>query len=127
MANSAAILNKLSRNLDMLGITNTRGASSITVSGLTVSYVAASISGPMGGVSDASAPYLGVGVAAPGKIKIKGAGGETTVAGILDSETNAKVLALCCAFGNNVVLESGDASTQIAEIPGHVDMLGMGS
>ena len=127
MANSVAMLNKLSRNLDMLGISNTRGASSVVASGLTISYIAAAVAGPMGGVSDAAAPFLGMGIVAPGTIKIKGAGGETSVAGILDSETNAKILALCVAFGNSVILESGDAATTLATIPGHVDFLGMGS
>lgn len=126
MANSVQILNKLARNLDMLGVSYTRAATTLTVSGLIVSYVDASISGPMGGVSAASAPYLGIGVANPGKIKIKGASGETTVAGMIDSETNARVLALVCAFGNNVILESGDSTTQLAEIPASVDMVGLG-
>jgi hypothetical protein len=126
MANKVQILDKIKRNLDMLGISATRGASSVTVSGLTISYVDASIQSPMGGVSDAAAPFLGIGVANPGKLKIKGAAGENTVAAMMDSATNLKVLRLCCSFANNVVLEAGDTATELADLPGSPDLHGMG-
>ncbi len=126
MANSVAILNKLSRNLSMLGLTNTREATTVTCSGLIISYTDAVVAGPMGGVSAASSPYLGIGIAAPGTIKIKGASGETTVAGMFDSATNLKVLTTVVGFGNEVVIESGDSTTELARLNPSVDFQGMG-
>jgi len=43
----------------------------------------------------------------------------------LDSETAAKVLAMCAALANNIMLENSDASFS-AEIRGHADLIGLG-
>lgn len=127
MANRKPVLDKLSRNLEQLGMSVVRGsAGEVVASGVTVSYVDASIQSPMGGVSDAASPFLGVGVAAPGKLKIKGAAGENSIAAIFVSSDDLKVLAYCAHFANNIIIEAGDSATQLAEIQGHADLLGMG-
>ena len=125
--NKQAILKKIKRNLDMLQISATLDTASITVNGLTIACVDASIASPMGGIDGTVSPFLGIGVAAPGKISIKGAAGENTVVEIMTSELRLKVLSLCLAFANNVVILDGDTSAQVAEIPGHVDAIGVGS
>lgn len=126
MANKNAILDKLSRNLDQLSISNTRGSSSVTADSLVISYVDASIQSPMGGISDASSPFLGIGVQNPGKLKIKGAAGQNTIAAIFTSQARLQILKAVGDFGNNVVVEAGDSSSQLAEIKAHSDLLGMG-
>jgi hypothetical protein len=127
MANKVPVLNKLARNLEMLGQVVSRGSDAeVIASGMTVSYVSASIASPMGGVSDASSPFLGIGIAAPGKLKIKGAAGENSIAAIFTSAADLAVLAQCAHFANNILVEAGDTATQLAEIAGHADLLGMG-
>jgi len=111
----------------MLKISATQDATSITVDTAVISCVDAAIQAPMGGVNGAVSPFLGIGVAAPGQIKLKGAAGENTVAAIVDSELRAIVLSLLVAFANDVVIEAGDATTQLALIPGSVDLQVMGS
>ncbi len=123
------ILDKLARNLQQMGIAATRGATSVVISGssiASISLVDASVASPMGGVDGSASPFLGIGVAAPCKIKIKGAGGKNTIAAILDSEATAKILAACARPANNIIVEAGDTTAQLAEIPGHADLLGMG-
>ena len=132
MAQSAQILKKLARNAKNLGLTvNSESASAVVIENgsndLTISYVAASFSpAMMGGVDDSSSPFLGIGTGNPGKVKIKSAintAGDMT--DILDSAVAAKVLAMCAALANDLVLENSDASAS-AEIRGNSDLLGMG-
>lgn len=131
MANRKQILDKIARNLDMLGIPESRGAANSVIvdngsNDLTISYVDASIQLPMGGVDGSVTPFLGIGVANPGKIKIKSAiltAG--TIADVIDSIMAARVLAVCAGMANNIVLENSDASFS-GEIRGDVDNLGMG-
>jgi hypothetical protein len=125
--NKVAIMNKIKRNLDMLAIAATQDATTITVDSAIISCVDASIQAPLGGVDGSSSPFLGIGVAAPGVIKIKGASSEDTVAKIAKSELRLKVLAVICAFGNDVVVEDGDSTTELARVPGNVDLKMMGS
>jgi hypothetical protein len=131
MANGKQILDKLARDLEMLGMTVTRGASNSVIvdnasNDLTLSYTAASIQSPMGGVSDASAPYLGIGVANPGKIKIKSAStAADAFSDVIDSLIAAKVLAVVAGFANNIELENSDA-TYTAEIRSNADLIGLG-
>jgi hypothetical protein len=123
------ILDKLARNLQQMGVSATRGATSVDVASANVgsiSLVDASVQSPMGGVDGSVSPFLGIGIAAPCKIKIKGAAGKNTLAAILASETDAKILAACSRPANNILVEAGDSATQLAEIPGHPDLLGMG-
>jgi hypothetical protein len=124
--NRRAVLQKIKRNLDMLSIPAVLDAEKVLVDGAEISYVAASIAAPMGGIDDSVSPYLGIGIAAPGKLKLKGASGEATVAAIIDSELRLKVLAVMLGFANNVLVHS-NADALLAEIPGHVDLQMMGS
>ena len=96
MANAAAILQKLARNLDQLDIAESQGLNTVTAGAdsLVVSYVNASLQSPMAGIDDTVSPYLGIGIAAPGKLKINGAA---------------------------VQLEAGDTTTLLAEIKSYVD------
>lgn len=122
------VLDKLARNLDQLGVPSTRGAlGEVLVTGsVSVSYQDASIASPMGGVSDAASPFLGIGVVAPGKLLIKGAAGENTIAAIVTGSVELTVLAQCAKFANNIVVQAGDSLSQLAELAGHADLLGMG-
>ena len=123
------ILDKLARNLQQMGVSATRSATSVVIASANVgsiSLVDASIQSPMGGVDGSVSPFLGIGVAAPCKIKIKGAAGKNTLAAILASSADAVVLAACARPANDIIIEAGDTTTQLAEIPGHPDMLGMG-
>lgn len=131
MANSKQILAKIARDAAQLGLTvNSQSQSAVVIENgsndLTVSYVSASIQAPMGGVDPSVSPYLGVGVANPGKIKVKSAVNTAgTIADVTDSLVAAKVLALCAGFANNILLENSDASFS-GEIRGHADLIGMG-
>ncbi len=124
------ILDKLARNLQQMGIAAARGATSVTITGAniaSISLVDASVASPMGGVDGSVSPFLGIGVAAPCKIKLKGAATKNTVGAILASATDAKVLAACAHFANNILIEEGDAPhATLAEIPGHPDLIGLG-
>ena len=122
------ILDKIKRNLDSLGIAATRGATTITVttSNLVISYVDADINAPLGGVDSTITPFLGIGIASPGQIKMKGASGENTIAAIFTDEANLRVWSSLGNFANDKVLEEGDSTTQLALIEGHPDLVGMG-
>ena len=130
MANSKQILAKLARNARQLGLTvNSESQSAVVIENasndLTISYVDASFSpSVVGGVSDSSSPYLGIGVGAPGKIKIKGAAG-ATLALTIDSLVACKVVAMCAAMANDIQL-SGSGDEDLGVIRGHSDLLGMG-
>lgn len=131
MANSKQILAKIARDAAMLGLTvNSQSQTAVVIENgsndITVSYVDASIMAPMGGVDPTNSPYLGIGTANPGKIKVKSASNANgDMTDILDSLVAAKVLALCAGFANNIVLENSDASFS-GEIRGHADLIGMG-
>jgi hypothetical protein len=132
MAMKKQVLDKLARNAEMLGLkVNSRSADSSFViengsNDLTVSYVDASIAAPMGGVDPSLSPYLGIGTGNPGKLKIKSASSASdNMSDILDSAVAAKVLAMCAALANNILLENSDASFS-AEIRGHADNIGLG-
>ena len=132
MANSRQILAKISREAKLMGLTvNSESAPAIVIENgsndLTVSYVAASIQSPMGGVDPSVSPFLGVGIAAPGAIKMKSAvNAAGTIADVTDTLVSAKLLAICAGFANDIVLENSDASFS-GRIRGHGDLVGMGS
>ncbi len=132
MANSAAILHKLARNAKMLGMTvNSESQTAVVIDNgsndLTISYVDASFSpAVVGGVDGNASPYLGIGVGNPGKIKIKSSStANDNMSDIIDSEVAARVLAMCAALANDIVLENSDASFS-ASIRGHSDLIGLG-
>jgi hypothetical protein len=129
MANSKQILAKIARDAEQLGLTvNSQSQSAVVIENggndLTVSTVDASIQSPMGGVDPAASPFLGIGVAAPCKIKIKGSAG-ATFALTMDTLVAAKVLALCAGFANDIQL-SGSGDENLGVIRGHADLIGMG-
>ena len=128
MANANQILDKLYRNLSQLGVAGlSRGATSVTAAGLTITYVAASIQAPMGGIDGTVSPYLGIGVANPGTIQIKGAAGQNTIAAIFTSQDALNIVANACSFANDVAVQAGDTTTQLAYLAGHADLRSMGS
>jgi hypothetical protein len=129
MANGKQILAKIARDAAQLGlVVNSQSQSEINIENgandLKVSYVDASIDAPMGGVSPQASPFLGIGIANPGKIKIKGSAG-ATMALTMDSLTAMKVLALCAGFANNIQIR-GSGDEDLGEIRGHADLIGMG-
>jgi hypothetical protein len=126
MANPVQVLDKIKRNLDAVSVPATRNATSVTAAGLTISYVDASIDSPMGGVNGNASPYLGIGIANPGVLKIKGAATENTIAAIFVSAADLAVLACCTRFANDVVVEAGDTATELARLAGHPDLKMMG-
>ncbi len=131
MGNSVQILAKLARNAAQVGLTvNSQSASAVVIENgsndLTISYVAASIQAPMGGVDPQVSPFLGIGIGNPGKLLLKSSiSTADTIADVIDSVVAAKVLALMAAFANNILLENSDAAFS-AEIRGHEDLIGMG-
>ena len=132
MANKEAMLDKIARNLGQRGVTAVRTATSVTVTKtggdvLTISYVDKSVQSPMGGVSPTASPDLGIGVAAPGSLKVKGAAAETTIAAVLDTTEALNVMAELTSFGNDVIVESGGSTTELARIRGTADGIGLGS
>jgi hypothetical protein len=120
---SAAILHKMARNAKMLGLTvNSESATAVVIKNgsndLTISYVDASFSpSVVGGVDDSVSPFLGIGAANPGKMKIKSSStANDNMTDIIDSAVAAQVLAM---------VENSDASFS-ATLRGHSDLLGMG-
>lgn len=130
-ANTHALMNKIARKAAQLGLTvNSNSGLAVVIENgsndLTISTVDASIAAPMGGVDGSASPFLGIGVAAPCKLKMKSAiSTADTIADVLDSAVAAKVLHLLGGFANNVVLENSDAAFSL-ELRGDVDNLGMG-
>lgn len=129
MGNSVQILAKLARNAAQVGlVVNSQSQSAVVIENgsndLTISYVAASIQSPMGGVDPSVSPYLGIGVGNPGKLQIQGSAG-ATFALTIDTLVAAKVLALCAAMANNILIV-GSGGQALGEIRGHEDLIGMG-
>jgi len=111
MANKVQILDKIERNCRQLDIAVTRNSAELlTAAGMEISYVDAVIDSPQGGIDDSASPFLGIGIANPGKINID------TDPSTLDEY---RVLRVVSGMANNIVLPSG-------ELEGHADLLGMG-
>jgi hypothetical protein len=130
--NRSPILDKIVRNMNQRGYANVvRSGDSVLVTKtggdvLTVTYVDKSVQSPMGGVSASAAPYLGIGVAAPGALKVKGAAAETTIAGIFDTVEALALLNELAGFANDIIVESGATTTELARLRGHETVLGLG-
>ncbi|NJO53102.1 MAG: hypothetical protein HC840_31065 [Leptolyngbyaceae cyanobacterium RM2_2_4] len=120
MANRKQVLDKIARNLDSLGIAKVRGADNVVAAGLTIKYLDAVIDKPEGGIDDQTSPFLGIGVANPGKIEIDLGGAD------LDSLDKLKVLRVAAGHANNIVLKNASTAAINGELPGHPDLLGMG-
>ena len=111
MANRVQILDKIERNCKQLGIVTVRSsASSLTAAGIVITYVDAVIASPMGGVDGSVSPFLGIGIAAPGKINLNA--NPTSL-------EQFQVLRVCSGHANTIVIPAG-------ELQGSADMLGMG-
>ena len=134
MGNSVQILAKLARNAQQLGLTvNSQSQSAVVIENgsndLTISYQAASIQAPMGGVDPSVSPFLGIGTANPGKIVITGAGTAGTVGGVIDSAVAAQVLQLCSGMANNIILADSThlaPAAPICELQGSSDWQNLG-
>jgi len=136
MANKEAMLDKIARNLLQRGLpaaSVVRDATSVKVTKtggdvLTISYVDKAVQSPMGGVNANVSPYLGIGIAAPGALKVKGALAEITIAAVLDTKEALQVMAVVTSFANDVIVESGAVTDdELARIRGIADAIGMGS
>jgi hypothetical protein len=132
MANRSAILDKIVRNMLQRGYPNTvRSGDSVLVTKtggdvLTVSYTDKAVQSPMGGVSAAASPFLGIGIAAPGSLKVKGAAAETTIAAIVDTVEALQLLNELAGYANDIVVESGGSTAELARLRGHESVLGLG-
>ena len=127
MANKVAILKKLVRDIGMLGMSVTQDATTVTVGHCIISYVDATIQSPMGGVDGTASPFLGIGVANPGKLQIRGTGSLNTIATIFDNASDLQVLALVAGFANNILIVDGSTgATVLAELVSSVDLKGLG-
>lgn len=132
-ASSGFILDKIFRNATQLGLTVTRGASSVTIENgsndLVISYSDAVIAAPMGGIDGSVSPFLGIGVANPGKIVITGATytGSATVGTLIDTAIAAQAFAIVMGFGNDIQLvQAGTVASLSVEIRAFADFRGMG-
>ena len=124
MANSVQILEKIARNMKQRGYASsvTRvSADELLVDGCTVTYEAKQIQSPMGGVDGSINPYLGVGVAAPGLIKIEDDG--SALAAVIDNAVRMTLLAECAGKTNDIIVAGSDAEARIA---GQADVIGLG-
>ena len=111
MANDVQILDKIQRNCEQVGIAVTRiDSETLVAGGITITYVAAEILSPMGGIDDSANPFLGIGIANPGKLNL-----DTDPASLIE----LRVFRICSGMANNILLPLG-------EVEGHVDLLGMG-
>ena len=133
MANKEQILDKIARNMSQRSLSAERVGETVEVTKaggagdvLVVSYKEKSVQSPMGGVSDQASPYLGIGVAGAGSIKIKGAAGENTIAAIFDDSDSLELLRECSGFANDVEVEAGDTTASLARIRGQADSVGLG-
>ncbi len=112
MANEVQILDKIQRNCEQAGIAVARtSATSLTAAGMVITYSAAVIDAPMGGVDDSINPFLGIGVANPGKLNL------SAIPATLDE---FRVLRIMSGHANTIVVAG------LGELEGHVDLLGMG-
>ena len=131
MANEQAILDKIVRSMGQRGVAVARVGDTVEVTKtggdiLTVSYVLKDLQSPMGGVDGSVSPFLGIGIAAPGSIKVKGEAGENTIAAMMDTVEAMQLMHEVSGYANDVVLEAGDTTAELARIEGHEHLLGLG-
>ena len=131
MANKVEILDKIERNMTQRGLAAVRVGETVEVTKtggdvLVVSYEDKDIQKPMGGVDDSQSPFLGIGIAAPGSIKINGAATENTIAAIMDTTEALELLHEVSGFANDIKIEAGDTTAELARIRGQADVLGLG-
>jgi hypothetical protein len=119
MANTTSISNKIARNAQELGYTVTTqgydafGNAYVTITAdtgtLSVYYLTAAITLPMGGVTNTVSPYLGIGVGNPGQLMLVASVSTAgTMADIINGPISASLLAMCAGFANDLVLANSD-------------------
>jgi hypothetical protein len=111
MANGVQILDKIQRNCQQRGLSVSRPSANLLVAeGMEISYQDAAIAAPMGGIDPDVSPFLGIGIANPGKIVF-----DTNPATLV----RLQVLRIASGHANTIVIPLG-------ELPGHADLNGMG-
>jgi hypothetical protein len=122
MANSVQILDKIQRNCQQRGIAVSRPSAELLIAaGMEISYEAAVIAAPMGGIDPSASPFLGIGVANPGVIVIEKAD--------LDmSADELRAIRIVSGHANDISIrtDSADVDTELAKLEGHSDLNGMG-
>lgn len=139
MANREQILDKIKRNLEIRGITvdadsvsASTGERYLQAGNITIHYELADVASPMGGVSDAASPFLGIGVANPGSIIVAGLlDADAAIADVLATEEDLQILRICSGFANDIKVKAGKTDLSIiaanlAVLPGHADFNGLG-
>lgn len=140
MANREQILDKIKRNMVQLGITVDADAQSATTSerylqagNITIHYTAAVIESPMGGVDDSTSPFLGIGIANPGKIVLAGLlDADTAITDVLVTEEDLQIMRIASGHANDIEVRAGRTDLDVdgavlAEVKGSSDLLGMGA
>jgi hypothetical protein len=136
MANSVQILQKLARNLQIMGFTIVSQSQTEVVvlngsNNLQIQYINASFSpAVVGGVDPSVSPYLGIGVGNPGQLALQSVNG-TTIPTIIDGAIAAQVLASMASFANDIVIADNSnanpaLAVQLARLRGDSDLLNMG-
>lgn len=137
MANSVQILAKIAHVAEAAGLTVVSlTADSLTIDGgatddVLIKYQEADLSSPMGGVSDAASPFLGIGVANPGYLVFsKATTGNDTLASVLDSAESVQAFSICSGFANDISIQDGNegigTSAELALISGDPERGTMG-
>lgn len=127
MANKQQILDKIVRKLELNEEAPVRGADDITVRGMVISYEDAQIQNPMGGVDGDSNPFLGIGIANPGRIKVVANTDDMTTIFSNDAAGQARlmIIGLLGDFANDKVIRNNSDNADLTVIRGH-ELLGMG-
>lgn len=136
MAMSRQILAKLARNMKQIGlsVTSTSESKVVVDTGalsIGIEYVDAVIQKPMGGVDPSASPFLGIGIANPGKLMMYiDVAGDKTLAEIFVEADVLRVLSMMKGFSNNILVMDGNegfgVAAVLAELEGHADLLGLG-
>lgn len=112
MANKVAILNKLQRDLEQLGLAPVRTAYAVTLGNCIVRYGDNTMSSPMGGVSPATSPFLGLGAGNPGFIQIAGLlDADAAITDIFVTASDLQLLRLCSEFASDIQVIKGDTAS----------------
>lgn len=119
--NKKQILDKIKRNLDQRKISAVRNASDVTVGAIVISCEDASIQSPMGGIDGSSSPFLGMGVANPGKLVVTIA--DMTAVDFVTASALLPVLCEVFSFANDVKVTDG---TNTAVVSSLADFVGLG-
>jgi len=120
MANKVQILDKIERNCKQVGIATTRNsAESLTAAAFTITYVDAAIDSPQGGINDSASPFLGIGIANPGVIKMDLGGALSTLAA-----DDMRVVRIASGMANDISIANG--GTELVRLEGSSDLVGMG-